>query len=126
MPYTKPGNTPLYVNKESNHPHSIIENILKSINRGLSEISFDMDSFNKAAPLNQKALDDSGPYSHSHHVQHRLQTPQEGIATETLSRTTPLLARTLLLFVGRSFLNIMDEKFPTNDALHSRLAKAEN
>ena len=104
MPYTKPGNIPLYVNKESNHLHSIIENILKSINRGLSEILFDMDSLNKAAPLNQKALDDSGPYSHSHHVQHRLRTPQEGTATEILSRTTSLLERKLLLLLDGHFL----------------------
>ena len=39
MAYTKPGNTPLYVNMKSNHPPRIIENIPKSINRRLSEIS---------------------------------------------------------------------------------------
>ena len=39
MAYTKPGNTPLYVNRKSNHPPRIIENIPKSINRRLSEIS---------------------------------------------------------------------------------------
>ena len=43
----------------------------------------------------------------------RREPPQKHI-----SRTTPLLARTLLLFVGRSFLKIMDEKFPKNHALH--------
>ena len=57
MPYTKPNNTPLYVNKLSNHPPRIIENIPKAINRRLSEISYDEDSFNTAKPLYQKALD---------------------------------------------------------------------
>ena len=51
MPYTKPDNIPLYVNKKSNHPPQIIKNIPKSINNRLSEISFDEESFNKAAPL---------------------------------------------------------------------------
>ena len=57
--YTKPGNTPLYVNKKSNHPPHIIENILKPINKRLSKISIDEYSFNVAAPLYQKALADS-------------------------------------------------------------------
>ena len=63
MPYTKPGNIPLYVNRKSNHPLRIIENIPKSINKQLSEISIDEHPFNKVAPLYQKALDDSG-YNH--------------------------------------------------------------
>ena len=36
--YTKSGNVPLYVNRKSNHPPRIIENIPKSINKWLSEI----------------------------------------------------------------------------------------
>ena len=57
MPYTKPGNNPLYVNKKSSHPPRIIENIPKNINRRLSEISIDEDYFNKAARLYKKVLD---------------------------------------------------------------------
>ena len=60
LPYNKPRNIPLYINKKSNHPPRIIENIPKSINKRLSEISIDEDSFSKAAPLYQKALADSG------------------------------------------------------------------
>ena len=63
LPYNKPENIPLYVNKKSNHPPRIVESIPKSINKMLSEISIDEDSFSKAAPLYQKALDDSG-YNH--------------------------------------------------------------
>ena len=37
MPYNKPNNIPLYVNKKSNHPPHIISNIPQSINRRLSE-----------------------------------------------------------------------------------------
>ena len=63
MAYTKPRNISLYVNRKSNHPPRIIENIPKSINKQLSEISIDENSFNQAAPLYQKALDDRG-YNH--------------------------------------------------------------
>ena len=60
MPYNKPNNNPLYINKKSNHPPSIIDNIPLSINKRLSEISYDEESFYKAAPLYQNALNNSG------------------------------------------------------------------
>ena len=63
MPYTKPNNIPLYIHKKFNHLPQIIKNIPKSINKRLFEISYDQDSFGKAVPLNQKALNDSG-YKH--------------------------------------------------------------
>ena len=59
MPYTKPNNYPLYINRKSNHPPQIIKNLLLSINKHPSKISYDEESFNKAAPLYQKALDAS-------------------------------------------------------------------
>ena len=59
LPYTKPNNIPHYINKKSNHPLQIIINIPLSINKRLSEISYDEASFNKTEPLYQKALDDS-------------------------------------------------------------------
>lgn len=65
MAYTKPGNIPLYVNRKSNHPPHIIENIPKSIKKRLAEIPINEHSFNEAAPLYQKALDDSG---YNHHL----------------------------------------------------------
>ena len=63
LPCTKPNNILLYINKKSNHPPLIIKNIPLSINKRLSEISYDEASFNKTAPLYQKALDDRG-YKH--------------------------------------------------------------
>jgi len=60
IPYTKPNKLPLYIHKKSNHPPQIIKNTPKSINKRLSEVSSDQDSFDKAVPLYQKALNDSG------------------------------------------------------------------
>ena len=63
-PYTKPNATLLYVNRESNHPPSIIKNIPAGIDRRLSSISSDRESFEKAAPPYQRALDARG-YNHT-------------------------------------------------------------
>ena len=62
-PFAKPSNTPLYVHRESNHPHSILKSIPLAINKRLSEVSSNKESFDKAAPLYQQALEKSG-YKH--------------------------------------------------------------
>ena len=56
-------NIPLYIKQKSNHTPRIIGNIRQSINRRLSEISYNKESFEKAAPFYQKALDNSS-YKH--------------------------------------------------------------
>ena len=120
MAYTKPGNIPLYVNKKSNHRPRIIENIPKSINKRLSEISIDEHSFNEAAPLYQKALDDSG-------YNHRLAfTPSITQSSSPTRRNrhrniiwyNPPFSKNVATNVGRTFLKILDEEFPESHVLH--------
>ena len=62
-PYRKPNDTPLYVHVDSNHPPSVIKQIPKSINARLSKISCNKETFDRAAPAYQKALENSG---HNH------------------------------------------------------------
>jgi hypothetical protein len=52
----KPGNTPLYINHNSNHPPPIIRSIPDAINKRLSNISSDKQSFESAVPPYQEAL----------------------------------------------------------------------
>ena len=47
-PYTKPGNVIQYVNRESNHPPSVLRSIPEAINKRLSNISSDKHSFDLA------------------------------------------------------------------------------
>ena len=118
--YTKPGHIPLYVNKKSNHPPRIIENIPKSINKRLSEISFDESSFNEVAPLYQKALDDSG-------YNHRLTFTPHITQSSTSTRRNrhrniiwynPPFSKNVATNVGRTFLKILNEEFPENHVFH--------
>ena len=121
MPYTKPNNIPLYVHKKSNHPPQIIENIPKSINKRLSEISFDQNSFDIAAPLYQKALSDSG-YKH-----HLVFSPSNTSQPPNPARKNrhrdivwynPPYSKNVATNVGRTFLKILDEEFPKGHVLH--------
>ena len=54
--YTKPGNTPQYINRQSNHPLPILRNLPAAINRRLSNISSDKRSIVSAAPPYQEAF----------------------------------------------------------------------
>ena len=71
-PYTKEGNIPLYVHKQSNHPPSILGNIPESINKRLSEISSDKECFDNAKGVYQDALDKSG---YKYNLSYKAPTP---------------------------------------------------
>ena len=62
-PFMKPNDSPVYVNKNSNHPPSIIKNIPSAVNRRLSKISANEKVFAEAIPPYQDALNKSG-YDH--------------------------------------------------------------
>ena len=59
-PYTKPGNHPLCINTQSNHPPTIIKHLLAVISRRISDISCNQEIFDKAKLDYEKALRDSG------------------------------------------------------------------
>ena len=58
-PYRKPSNELLYINKHSNHPPSIINQIPSMINNQISENSCNKNHFDKAAPDYNIALKNS-------------------------------------------------------------------
>ena len=121
LTYTKPNNIPLYINKKSNHLPQIIKNIPLSINKRLSEISYDEASFNKAAPLYQKVLDDNG-YKHCL----KFSTPSASQPSKSDRKNrhrniiwhNPLYSKNVATNEGKSFLKILDEEFPKDHVLH--------
>ena len=59
-PYRKPGNTPLYVNKKSNHPPNILKQIPVMIEKRITSLSGNQREFDKASPAYESALRHSG------------------------------------------------------------------
>ncbi len=55
-PYRKPNDDPLYINRHSNHPASIIKQLPTSINKHISALSADEQTFHESAPIYQNAL----------------------------------------------------------------------
>ena len=59
-PYKKPNDRQLYVNANSNHPPTILQQLPTMINTQLSTLSINEEEFNKAKPLYETALKNSG------------------------------------------------------------------
>ena len=116
-PYTKEGNIPLYVHRKSNHLPSILKNIPESINKRLSEISSDKESFDSTKHAYQEALDKSGyRYDLSYKVtpsQTRRRTRQRNIIWYN-----PPYSRNVETNVGKCFLSLIDQHFPKSNPLH--------
>ena len=60
QPFLKPGNKPIYINTGSNHPPAVLKAVPEGINTRLSNISSDEETFKRATPIYQKALQESG------------------------------------------------------------------
>ena len=54
--FTKEGDIPTYVHRQSNHPPNVLKNIGPAVNKRLSTLSANGDLFDQAKPLYQDAL----------------------------------------------------------------------
>ena len=115
-PYTKPGNTPQYINCHSNHPLPILRNVPAAINRRLSNISSDKRSFDTAAPPYQEALRKSG-YNYNLNFDPQPSKDKRSRQRNILWFNPPYNAN-VATNIGHTFLKIIDECFPKNNPLH--------
>ena len=116
-PYMKEGNIPLYVHKESNHPPSILKNIPKSINKRLSEISSDKESFDSAKGVYQEALNKSGYHYNLSFTLSQEPRPQNSRRRNILWFNLPY-SKSVATNVGKCFLLLIDKHFPKSSPIH--------
>ena len=58
--YQKPDHISQYIHVESNHPPNIIKQIPKTVEKRLSQLSFNEDIFNESTPFYENKLHQSG------------------------------------------------------------------
>ena len=114
-PFTKPNNTPQYVNRQSNHPPSIVRSIPESINRRLSNISSDKQSFDSATPPYQEALKKSG-YDYQFNFKPEPPKPKRP-RSRNITWFNPPYSSNVTTDIGHTFLRTITECFPTNHPL---------
>ena len=119
-PFIKPGDKPLYVNSESNHPPCVIKNIPKGINQRLSAISSSKEVFDQAAPLYQSELDRNG-YKHKLQYEPPIEKRSKRNRRKKVIYFNPPYSMNVSTKVGKLFLKLLDESFPPGHPLHPLL-----
>ena len=121
-PYSKPGNTHLYVHVESNHPPIITKRIPQSIETRLSNISSNEEVFNNAKPEYENALHDAG---HNVNLSHKptntnIQKPrtQQKERKRIITWFNAPYSKHVKTNIGRKFLALVDQHFPKEHELH--------
>ena len=117
-PYIKPGDSPLYVNSNSNHPPSVIKNIPAGINRRLSSISSNKQIFDQAAPLYQRELNRNG---YNFTMKFEPQTKKKRCRSRRALWFNPPYSLNVKTHVGAKFLKLIDKHFPPGSPLHPLL-----
>ena len=115
MPYMKSNNTLRYVNVSSNHPPSVLRSIPKGINKRLSDISSTKEIFDKAKPVYQKALSESG---HKYELKYEPSAKRKKQRSRNIIWYNPPFDLNVKTNIGKKFLGIIDKCFPQNHPLH--------
>ena len=117
-PYMKPENCPVYVNKKSNHPPTVLNAIPIGINKRLASISSDKESFDKAVPEYQQALRNSG-YDHTLEYEQPKDLPKKNNRNRKRKITwfNPPYDTRIGTAIGKQFFKALDECFPIGHKL---------
>ncbi len=112
-PYRKPNADPLYINRHSNHPSSIIKQLLTSINKRISAHSADEHTFHESAPIYQNALRHS---NFDYKPDYMKQAPQKTRRNRqrNIIWFNPPFSKNVKTNIARNFLCPIDKYFQPN------------
>ena len=105
-----------YVHHKSNHPLITTKNIPASINRRLSSLSLDKESFDQATPVYQKALDESG-YHYTLHYEPTATAKRRNRQRNNILWCNPPFSKNVNTNIGHRFLTLVDKHFPKENKL---------
>ena len=115
-PYHKPDNVIQYINKESNHPSSIIKHLPVSIEKRLSSNSSDEKIFKEAAIYYEDTLNKAGYMNKL--VYHTPSASNQENKNKNCQRDViwfnPSYSKSITTRIGQSFLHLIDTHFPKN------------
>ena len=115
-PHLKPNNTLLYVNKQNNHPPSILKNIPISVNERLSELSSSAEIFKDSVRPYQEALDKSGYNYKLNYLPHANNESSENNKKRKRKRKivwfNPPYSKDVETNLGKQFFKLIDTLLP--------------
>lgn len=116
-PYRKPNDNPVYINRESNHPPSIIKRIPESIGKRISSISSNEQVFRSAAHLYDEALRSSGYKEKIAYTESKEKKKRKNRSRKIIWFNPPF-SKDVKTNVGRAFRSSVDKHFPRSHKLH--------
>ena len=115
-PFRKKNDQPVYINKDSNHPPSVIKMLPKMIQKRISVLSCTKEIFDEEAPYYQNALKQCG------YMDAKLEYDPPGPPKKSRQRRViyfnPPWNAAVETDVGRLFLGLLDKHFPSDHRLH--------
>ena len=116
FPFRKPKNQPLYINAKSNHPPNILRDLPSMINKRLSDLSCHEEEYEKAKPLYETALNESGykttlTYTKTANVKNRNRA-------RNIIWFNPPSRQNVKSNIGKTFLKLVKKHFPIGHKLY--------
>ena len=103
---------------KSNHPPTVIKQIPAAINRRLSALSSNKETFDKAKPTYDKALRSSGFNESLHYCKKNTTAPTKTNRKRNTIWFNPPYSKNVQTNVAKTFLNLIKKPFPPNHNLH--------
>ena len=121
-PYLKPNNNSVYINKDSNHPPSVIQEICKSIGKRISDISSNEIIFNESVCLYENALKASGfnqklEYHEKVKINHDARETKKKRKRNIIWFNTPF-SMSVKTNIGKVFFKLLNKHFPKENKFH--------
>ena len=117
--YRNANDKPTYINKNSNHPPSILKQLTKSIEKRLSETSSSKDIFDKSLKVHQDALKDSSFSNDLHYVGNKNNTnDKKRKRKRKIIWFNPPFSKSIKTNIGKTFLQLLSKYFPKNHKMH--------
>lgn len=117
-PYRKPNNEPLYINRSSNHPPSIIRQLPQAINRRINTLSCNKEVFDTAAPQYNDALRKSDFNTNITYQPPDTNTNSRRNRQHNVIWYNPPYSKNVKTNIAHDFLLLIDKHFPPSNKLN--------
>ena len=117
-PYKKPNNRLLYINKSSNHPPQIINQLPKIISDRLSRNSSNKEVFNTAKGEYEEALKRSGYSNISLSFHHSSTSHVKQQRHRNIIWFNPPYSRAVITHIAKKCLHLIALHFPPSNKFH--------
>ena len=118
QPYRKPNDEQLYINRNSNHPPTILSRLSQTISMRISSQSSNSELFSRAAPIYNAALVNAG-YTERVKYDSKINENKPSINRKrNIIWYDPPYNKSVSTNIGRVFLNLIDKHFDKEHKLN--------